>query len=259
MLDQFKKALSKVFGGKDLVQETFSPIASTDRSLPADIAEYVATGEPTSVLARAARAGDIAEKVGILSGGFLSFDLPKYSKHRKLIAELGKWDAPELLRLAQVYHAASQAPASGHQFSRQQLSVFSGGYEWLELFLRQVTVSPANVWGGAKKPPPTVSLKTIESMIALNQQDPARLTRAALIIDTSTYAWNSFTPIFRAFPDLNDLIERNPAVMREAFVHSDFKVRVHALETIAATRANALFWREEIAGLAVTSSKLVRE
>jgi hypothetical protein len=88
--DQFKKALGKVLGNgeKDLVEKTFGPVASDDRSLPGDIAEYVTTREPTSVLRRAAAVQDIAQKFGILSGGFWSFDGSKYSTHHALIHAL---------------------------------------------------------------------------------------------------------------------------------------------------------------------------
>jgi hypothetical protein len=260
MLNQLKNMLGKVLGVNEgnSIESVFSPIAEDDRSLPRDVASYVVSGQPTNVLSRIAAVPEVADKVGILCGRTWSMDAPKYAAHKKLLGELGTWEGSALLRLAQVYSAAAKSPVTGSVHSLT-VSAWKGGYEWVELFLRQISQSPSGVWTSKPKSPPPVTLVTIEGMVAANQQDPAQIARGALLVDTTSWAWNSFAQIFRSFPDFKDMLERHAAVVREAFNHTDFKVKVHTLESLAIARANPLIWREEIAGFMVGSSKLVRQ
>ncbi len=260
MLDHLKKTLAKVLNGNgnELVLDAFSPVSSDDRSLPRDIAQFVANGEPTDVLGRIPKISGFAETVGVLCSGVWSVDGPKYAAHRKLIGSLGSWEAPALVRLAQVYLAASKAP-SKHAYGQPTIAAWRNGYEWLELFFRQVTGTSGYSWSSKPKPRPPVTLKTLEAMVVANEQDPAQVTRGALIPDTKGWGWNVYADPFRSFSDFKDALERNPGVVREGFNHPEFKVRIHVLESIGVARANPLIWRDEIAGFMVVSSKQVRQ
>ncbi|MFT3782798.1 MAG: DUF4132 domain-containing protein [Nibricoccus sp.] len=260
MFNQLKNVIGKMLGASEenLIESTFGPVVEADRSLPRDIAKYVVTGQPANVLNRIATIPEVGGRVGILCGYTWSMDGPKFDAHRKLIASLGEWEPAGLLRLAEVYFAASKSPAKG-PVRGYTMKTWQGGYEWLELFLRQITHSPLGSWSAAPKPTPPVTLSAVEAMISRNQQDPTMLARGAVVLDTSAWGWNVLTQVFRSFSDFKDMLERQAAVVREGFNHSDFKVKVHALETLAFARVDPLIWRDEIAEFMVGSSKTVRQ
>lgn len=260
MFDHLKRVMGRVLGGteRNAIEEVFRPLSANDSRLPADVASFVTDGSPADVVARIGRIPDAADKVGILGGTAWSTDVSKFAAHKKLVATFSSWDPAALLRLTQVYQAATNS-ATGNRVTGWSVAGWHGPYNWLNAIVRQATNSSGVMWSSAPRPAPPITLAQLEAMAVANQQDPAEVARGALIFDPSSWGWGYYRTVFLSFSDFREMLERRAAVVRESFAHADYRVKVNALECIAAAKADPRLWLEELADLATASSKQVRQ
>jgi len=213
------------------------------------LADFVIGGENPEVL-RELAAGQLGAAIG--------FDQSGASRGMENLATLIKLlpqDPVLYLRLASIYEAASR------QRYAPQLSPmpgFGGGHRWLYLFL-------AELLRAAPKNTKILPASFVEAMIVAKEEDPSILLRGAMIVEdqqgkNQLSRWlppwyNYFRPLI-GFPEV---AARYSGIVRQALHQTDAGARAYALTALSALEIPIAPYVEEIAELAVSGSKEVRE
>lgn len=167
---------------------------------------------------------------------------------------------PELyLRLARVFEAAPKTVSGVLQFSALlPIPAFQGSVSWLGTFLFELSRA-----GTQKEPNFPVSL--VSAMIAASGEDPSLLVRGAFFYEDSqgksqASRWtNSPFSCFQCLSGFAELVLHTPDIVRPAFRQREAGSRACVLRALAALEIATDPFVEEIALLAVSSSKEVRE
>lgn len=171
------------------------------------------------------------------------------------IVEILPQDPNLYLRLAHVYEAATYAARIR---INSYIPAFDGDLHWLAVFLLRISDS-----GNQKEPFFPVNL--VQAMIALNNQDPNHLVRGAFLYDDSEgksriYRWQKRPYCyFQCLTGFPEVVLSSAEIVREAFRQKDSTSRACALQAVYALKIPAGTFIEEIAALAVSGSKEVRE
>ena len=215
------------------------------------LTHFVLTGEDQGVLADLA-ALQHTRMAFTVSQYFYSTPPDGYKGLSGLVKFLP--DDPELyLRLAQVYQAAYKTPYASTGGS--YIPAFSGSLEWLEIFLLELSLA------GSQKEA-IFDTRLILEMIRVSGEDPDVLVKGAFIYEGNSQfsAWSH--PPFRYFVCLSgfaELVSNSREIVRPAFRQKDAPARASVLRALAALQVSPELYREEVASLAVSGSKEVRE
>lgn len=230
----------------------FAPLENAKGGLPgiADrLAQFVVDGDDQGSV-RDLAAHRTRPGVFYFSGGERQFS-QGLAKLLKLLPE-----DPELyFRLALVYEAASQTAYSS-QYS--PIPGFGAAHRWLYAFLAEL----ANAGPKNEK---YFSLDLLEGMVMAKQEDPSILVRGALIVQDQQ-GKNKFSRYlappynyFRCLRGFPEMVLRYPDVVREGLHQSDATARAYTLAALTVIGVPVNMFLEEIAALAVSGSKEVRE
>ncbi|HAB18526.1 MAG TPA: hypothetical protein DCE44_19055, partial [Verrucomicrobiales bacterium] len=106
---------------------------------------------------------------------------------------------------------------------------------------------------------PAISAELVEALIELDGLPPGLLIRAAFQPDLKRFSGPEFEPIFVNLRGLEQSAVRHRDAVTASLNHPDFKQRVYALEMMRKCKVSAKAFLDELVGLALSSSKLVRE
>jgi hypothetical protein len=211
------------------------------------LADFVIDGENPDALR------ELAARQSRAAIGFDGFGASGGSQNLAPLLKLLPQDPFLYVRLASVYEAASRyAP----QFS--PMPGFGGGHRWLYLFLAELFIA-------APKNTKIFPASFVEAMIVAKEEDPSILVRGAMIVEdqqgkNQLCRWlpppyNYFRPLI-GFPEV---AARYQGIVRQALHQADAGARAYALTALSALEIPIAPYIEEIAELAVSSSKEVRE
>jgi len=213
------------------------------------LADFVIGGENADALRELAAAQSRA------AIGFDGFGASRSSENLATLVKILPQDPALYVRLASVYEAASRQRYAP-QFS--PMPGFGGGHRWLYLFLAELFhVAPKNT--------KILPASFVEAMIVAKEEDPSILVRGAMIVEdqqgkNQLCRWlpppyNCFRPLI-GFPEV---AARYQGIVRQALHQTDAGARVYALTALSALEIPIAPYIEEIAELAVSGSKEVRE
>jgi hypothetical protein len=167
---------------------------------------------------------------------------------------------PDLyLRLAQVYEAArNHGGGATFVVFGTSIPAFDGPLHWLGTFL--VELSHAG-----KQREPFFRADLVQAMIAARNEDPALLVRGAFFYEDaqgksqlSRWLDRPFT-YFLCLKGFSEIVLSSPEIVRKALRQKDAGCRACALQALGALKITTDPFLEEIASLAVSGSKEVRE
>ena len=213
------------------------------------LAGFVIDGENADALR------ELAAGLSRAAIGFDGFGASRSSENLATLVKLLPQDPALYVRLASVYEAASRQRYAP-QFS--PMPGFGGGHRWLYLFL-------AELFHAAPKNTKILPASLVEAMIVAKEEDPSILVRGAMIVEdqqgkNQLCRWlpppyNCFRPLI-GFPEV---AARYQGIVRQALHQTDAGARAYALTALSALEIQVAPYTEEIAELAVSGSKEVRE
>lgn len=241
------------------LRAAFAPLANVPRS-PNDIADrlanFVLTGDDQSILSAV-----LAMKSTHTAGMWYIFrpDEPEEKSFRKLVTVIPQ-DPQVLLRLAQVYDAVCQMRSGGviYVYGGPTIPAFDGSLSWLASFLIELSHN------GTRKDP-ALPTALVMAMIEASGENPNALARGPFFYEDTNgkSLLNQWTAApytaFQCLDQLAELIANTSDIVRPAFQQKQAGSRAHVLRALAALRISAAPFAEEIAALAVSGSKEVRE
>ena len=246
----------------DAVRVQFRPLEElpgSKHNLADRIARFVFTGEDEEVVAQLAAMPHTLQKLNMSS--LFTYSAPP-ANHPGLLSPLLTLlpEDPELyLRLAKVYEAAEHAGTGMSYFTGfYPIPAFQGSLSWLGTFLYELSHG-----GTDKKPIFPASL--VREMIRVNGQDPNVLVRGAFFYEdaqgkSQMRRWGN--PPFSHFQSLNgfpELVLNSVDTVRPSFQQREAGSRACVLRALTALEIAPDRFAEEIASLAVSGSKEVRE
>jgi Domain of unknown function (DUF4132) len=163
---------------------------------------------------------------------------------------------PELyLRLALAYEAASQTAYSS-QYS--PIPGFGAAHRWLYAFLAELA-------NAGPKNDKYFSADLVEAMIVAKQEDPSILVKGAMIVQDQQ-GKNKFSRwvappynYFRCLRGFPEVALRFHDIVIEGLHQTEASARAYTLSALAALDVPVTMFREDIATLAISGSKEVRE
>lgn len=242
------------------LREHFAPIEQRKGVRPGiaeRLARFVVYGEDHNALNEitAPQSGTSAVAQIIHYGG----EGGQFAKGLGALLKLLPGDPELYLRLALAYEAISQAgrPAFvGPRFSH--IPGFHGAHLWLAVFLKEL--SQAGPKNEAYFP-----VELARRMVLAKNEAPSILVRGALVVQ-DLQGKNQFSrwlpppyTYFRCLTDFASFASSAPEVVREALNQSDAGARAYALQALGALKIPVEPFAAEIAAMAVSGSKEVRE
>ena len=167
-------------------------------------------------------------------------------------------DADLYLRLADVYDAINKTGTTTAALGWIPIPAFQGSLSWLSSFLIELSR------GGAQREP-IFSAKLVTQMITRRGEDPNSFVRGPFFCEDAqgkTQLSRYLNPPFSYFQCLQgfgDLVLSSPDIVRPAFMQKDASSRATVLRALVALKIAPDVFVEEIALLAVSGSKEVRE
>jgi hypothetical protein len=237
----------------------FEPIEKLSGAKPA-IAErltrYVFTGEPKDA---------VPELAAMQNTQFiLSNPSSFYSHHAArvdltLLVKLFPEDPELYLRLADVYDATYR---TGSQVSAAlggvPIPAFEGSLSWLSAFVVELS-------HGGRRQEPNFSVDLVRQMLTTRGEDPNVLIRGPFFYEDAQgkpqlSRWlNPPFSYFQCLRGFGDLVLNSTDIIRPAFRQKDAGSRANVLRALTALKIAPVSFAEEIASLAVSGSKEVRE
>jgi hypothetical protein len=168
----------------------------------------------------------------------------------KLLSAFGPEHAPAVLRLAQVYEAASRNEP------RTLTLGWLGAPSWLEVLLREVVGQEIHYV--QKERSFALPIALLERMLALDEADPSLPVRGALLADPHDWQQQAWRECLVGLRGLPEAVERHPDAVRAA-LGAPAAVKARALELLHRLPLNLTPHLETLVDLATGSAKKVRE
>jgi hypothetical protein len=167
-------------------------------------------------------------------------------------------DAKIYFRLATVYYAAAQAGSLSISYNSVPIPALQGSLSWLSVFLNELS-------SHGNERDQIFPVSVILEMLRLAGHDEDVLLRAAFFYEdaqgkSALSRWsNSPFYYFKCLRNFADLVVKSPEVVRPAFSQKEAGSRAAVLQALATLNVPPDPFVEEIASLAVSGSKEVRE
>jgi hypothetical protein len=225
-----------------------------------DLAErltrYVFVGEPKDA---------VAELAAMPNTQFILSNPANYLSYQRSRFDFSSWltllpEDPELyLRLADVYDATYQTGnPTPVGIGRSPIPEFHSSLSWLSAFLVELS-------SGGRRPEQNFSAQLLRKMINIRDQDPNALVKGPFFYEdgqgkSQLSRWlNPPYLYFQCLRDFNELVLNAPDIVRPAFRQKEAGSRASVLRAFQVLKIAPDAFVEEIAALAVSSSKEVRE
>ena len=217
------------------------------------VSRYAFTGEPKDV---------ILELAALQNSQFVMSNASTFSGRKRsqglfsLLALIPE-DLNLYLRLADIYDATYQTGSQSTVFC-PPIPAFQGSLSWLTAFLIELSC-------GGKSHEPVFPVELLQKMIVARDGDPDALISGPFLYEDpqgkgQLNRWlHPPYQYFQCLRGLNELILNSPDLVRPAFKQKDAGSRAAALRALKALRVAPSIFAEEIASLAISGSKEVRE
>ena len=224
------------------------------------LSDFVLQGEGASVVAELAALQRTIEALEMsASHAYYGGRRGKLAQSLAALIKLLPEDPNIYLRLALVYEAALQPGASATYYvPYSAIPAFPGPLHWLSAFIVEIS-------GAGPKQEAFFSSSLIQGMLATNKEDPVLLVRGPFFYEdpqgkSQLSRWvNRPYSYFQCLKGFSELVLQTPDIVRPAFQQKDAGSRACVLEALAALKIPLGPFVEEIALLAVSGSKEVRE
>src|SRR4029453_2087270 len=255
--------IAEIAKAAEQLRAQFDPLEKLPGAKPAlaeRLTRYVITGEAEDAVAELAAMQNT------------QFVLSNPSSYYSFSAHAARVDLPSLikslpedpelyLRLADVYDSTYQT-GTGTTFTVMlggvPIPAFQGSLSWLGAFLIELS-------RGGKQQEPIFSPNLLTQMISERGQDLDLLIRGPFFCEDaqgnpllSRYLNPPFS-YFQCLQEFGDLVLSSPDVVRPAFTQKDASSQANVLRALGALKIALDSFAEEIASLAVSGSKEVRE
>jgi hypothetical protein len=177
------------------------------------------------------------------------------ARHFNAIVKALAPDTGRMVRLAMAHHAAY---GRNHSYGFAPVPAFAGRCEWLVALLEYASRA-----GGKNEK--NLSAQVVEAIVADQGADASILVAGAFLVQDAKGKWRpeswNLPPHahFRSLDGFSGLVSRYPDIVRQALAQSNSMARAHALTALHALEVPVAPFVEEIAALAVSGSKEVRE
>jgi len=179
-----------------------------------------------------------------------SFHATLASRHA-LLASLKAGPPRPLLRLGRVWDSSSRPR------SRVMNLQGDGIPGWMEILIQESTGLSPNVYAAAQ--PGLLDLGLLEEVLALAGEPRELIVRALARSDPKFWSYNWNTRLLKAIPGWAAGLARHPEVVRQALARPEAERRAHVLGLILEFGADPEPFALEIAELAVSAAKSIRE
>jgi HEAT repeat protein len=260
MFDWLKDKVAKVSNSAaaDALRKELRPLDKLPKAPPRlvdRVVNYIVKGDGESVLADLASLKNTHLAVPMFT---TSHRLSKGKGLVQLLKELPQ-DPEFLLRLAKVYDAAQQAGTGvAYSYGIPSIPAFQGSLSWLGSFL--IELSAEDKQNGAKFP-----VGLLLAMIDASGEDRNVLLKGAFFYEDAqgksllNYWTGQPFANFRCLDQFPELVLSLPHVVRPAFQQKETSSRANVLRALRSLNIPVNPFVEEIAALAVSGSKEVRE
>jgi HEAT repeat protein len=243
------------------VREHFAPLEKmkgTRQGIGDRLARFVVYGEDQNSLNEVA-CPQSSSQFGIGQIIYYAGERGQFSKGLGILLKVLPEDPELYLRLALAYSAISQANRTGSMAAHfSHIPGFHGAHRWLAVFLEELAYA-------GSKDETFFPVGLLQAMIVAKDEAPSVLVRGALIVQDqqgknqlSRWRQPPYT-YFRCLAGLEAAILASPEIVREALQQRDASARAYTLQALMALKVSVEPFRVEIAAMAVSSSKEVRE
>jgi hypothetical protein len=222
------------------------------------LARFVASGEDRNALNEITVPQSGTQR-GIGQIIYYGGERGQFSKGLGVLLKVLPEDPEIYLRLALAYDAISQAGHPAYMTSHvSQIPGFWGAHRWLGIFLKELA-------SAGPKDETYFPVTLLEAMVVANNEDPAVLVRGALVVQDqqgkNQYSrWLQPPYIyFRCLAGFAAAVVASPDIVREALQQRDASARAYTLQALVALKVQMEPFAGEIAAMAVSGSKEVRE
>jgi hypothetical protein len=248
-----------------LLAEDFNSLEKLKRDLPVGAIRFALDGEGDDILTRLASTAGASESLGLTRtiGGLSHHD---NSLRAKFFESLRCTDATFFVRLGKLYEAASRSPWSAtfaqamrHSSAQSPTDLGEPGLRWLEVLLVEATQLTLNTYPRSCSKCPALNAPLVETMLCSEGYPSLLLARMAFEPKLERFWGPTFEPVFLSLDGLDKCAERHRDTILETLNHADFQKRVYALSMMRKCKVPIQFFIEKLVGLALGSSKQVRE
>jgi hypothetical protein len=249
---------SEITKAAEQLSTQFEPIEKMHGAKPGlaeRLVRYVFTGEPKDAVAELTAMQNtqfvLSNPSTFSSGHRARVELPSLVK---LLPE----DAELYLRLAEVYAATHHQTGTRVAGLGGSIPAFQGSLSWLSAFLIELSI-------GGRQQEPIFSVELLQKMIGARNEDPNVLIRGPFFYEdhqgkNQLSRWIHPPYLyFQCLHGFSELILNSPDIVQPAFRQKDANSRASALRALHTLKINPDIFAEEIASLAVSGSKEVRE
>lgn len=234
----------------ELLEKDFAGLNESGSDLAERALRYVIDGDDANVLDALTKAHEPALQLRLIQ------TLRTYQAHRpaseardRFFADIDAVGFEPYLRLAKVFEAAAKGGPPVHL----QLSAYFAGLPWLELLMQEIRMQDK----GRRKPAFPISL--LEEMVAAEGQDSALLIK--VVFSAEPQDDFRFVPVtaIKSLPGFAGSVLRHHGVVAEALAHADATRKIELLGILSEQQIAAAPFARELASLAISSAKKVRE
>ncbi len=230
-------------------------VPGSTQGLAARLAEFVLTGDRASVISELSALRNAHMAFPYLS----AYNVASEQRGLPRLVNLIPQDPQVLLRLAHAYDAIRNAGGgAAYIYGAPTIPVFEGSLSWLATFLIELSQS-----GQQQKPLLPAGL--VLAMIEASGENPNVLLRGPFFYEdaqgkSGLSRW-TMAPVttFHCLDHFAELVASAPDVVRPAFQQKQADSRANVLRALSALKISPQPFTEEIATLAVSGSKEVRE
>ena len=246
-----------------LLTEDLAALEKVNGDLPNEVLRYVLDGVGEEVVSRLAATNGVGEALGFVGTLYMPKRLHDTPRGR-FFESVPCSDPQFFIRLGKVYEAAwRQAKAAitaqmPHVTLSNPSCFETPGLEWLEILLPEAFQLPLHVWPARCRPCPALNAEMVEAILRAEGHTPDLLVRAAFQ-NQLHFGLKRMEPVFEAMTGLADVAVRHKPAMLAVLNHADFKQRIYALGMMKKCKVPIEAFLEELVGLALSSSKQVRE
>jgi hypothetical protein len=243
------------------VREHFAPlekIKGARQGIGERLARFVVYGEDQNALNELA-APQGGTQLGIGQIIYYGGQRGQFSKGLAMLLKVLPEDPELYLRLALAYEAISQAGRPANMVVRySHIPGFRGAHHWLGVFLEELAQA-------GPKEETYFPVGLLQGMLVANNEDPSVLVRGAFIVQDqqgknqfSRWSQPPYT-YFRCLTGFEGIVSTSPDIVRESLHQLDSTARAYALQALMALKIPVEPFTAEIAAMAVSGSKEVRE
>jgi hypothetical protein len=231
----------------ELLRTDLAPLARVDPALPERVLAYVLEGRDAAVLQTVGVVPDNLEGLRLSSIFAVGDGRPRHRFFQSLTAP----DPALLLRLAQLYEAASRTPVS--TFIRSAVETRP---RWLGIFLVETRAFTVNCYPHRAQLPPWLTWAALEDILAEAGEPREAVVTQFLMPEEPKHAWR-LAPLYLEVPGFPEACSRHGNAVSLALQYPSIEQQAYALKMLADGGADAVSLLPRLVELTTTGGKTV--